>query len=156
MRDRLLEFDEANSSLVGLLFWLGFRRREFPYRRRASANAESGWSFARKVRYFFDSAFAFSDLPIRLLILAGAVGLLVSVVFGTVILVARMLGLIPVPGYAAIVVTIIFFGALNTFGLGIVGSYLWRAFENTKRRPGAVVMATTRFDGSRAPEQRHE
>jgi glycosyltransferase involved in cell wall biosynthesis len=156
VRDRLLEFSEANSSLVGLLFWLGFRRREFPYRRRASRNEESGWTFARKVRYLFDSAFAFSDLPIRLLILAGALGLVVSLGFGAVVLMARLLDWITVPGYAAIVVTIIFFGALNTLGLGIVGSYLWRAFENTKQRPGAVVMSSTRFEGSRGSESGNE
>ena len=38
--------------------------------------------------------------------------------------------------------------ALNTLGLGVIGSYVWRAFENTKQRPDAIIMHQTRFDGS--------
>jgi nicotinamide riboside transporter PnuC len=57
-----------------------------------------------------------------------------------------MQGLIVVPGYAAIVLTVIFFGALNLFALGIIGAYVWRAFENTKRRPDAIVMSRAEFE----------
>ena len=48
-------------------------------------------------------------------------------------------------GYAATVLIITFFAALNLLGLGIVGSYAWRAFENTKGRPGAIVMRRLDF-----------
>jgi hypothetical protein len=50
-----------------------------------------------------------------------------------------------VPGYAATVVMLLFFAALNMFGLGIVGSYAYRAFENSKGRPAAIVMTHARF-----------
>jgi len=45
-----------------------------------------------------------------------------------------------VPGYTATVLAVLFFSALNLFGLGVIGSYVWRGFENTKARPLAVVM----------------
>ncbi len=92
-----------------------------------------------------DSIFAFSDLPIRLLVLLGAAGLLFSLFFSMVVLVARLTGLIPIPGYAATVLLIAFFAALNSLGLGIIGSYVWRAFENTKGRPQALVMSKFEF-----------
>ena len=44
-------------------------------------------------------------------------------------------------------ITLLFFGALNTFGLGLIGAYVWRAYENTKQRPLAVVYRSHAFDG---------
>ena len=145
-RDHLLQLNEANSTLVGLLFWLGFRRKLIGYERLPRRHGRSAWSLSRKLRYLMDSVFAFSDVPIRLLILAGAAGLLFSVGFSVVVVVSRVSGLIPVPGYAATVLLITFFAALNLFGLGIIGAYVWRAFENTKGRPGAIVMSRQEFE----------
>ena len=67
------------------------------------------------------------------------------IVIGIAVLVARLAGGIDVPGYAATMLVIVFFGALNMVGLGILGSYTWRAFENTNRRPGFVIASQARF-----------
>jgi glycosyltransferase involved in cell wall biosynthesis len=144
-RDHLLRLHESNSSLVGQIVWLGFRRKLVPYRRLPRRHGRSAWSFARKVKYLLDSMFAFSDLPIRALTWVGAAGLAVSVALGLTVLAAKAIGAIPVPGYAATVLTIIFFAALNSFGLGIIGSYTWRAYENTKARPHAIVLHSKTF-----------
>ncbi len=145
-RDHLLRLDEANSSLVGLIFWLGFRRAEVRYERRARQHGKSAWTFKKKLKYLFDSVFSFTDLPIRLLTVFGMLGIAASVLLGITVTAARIFGHIAVPGYAATVLTVIFFGGLNSLGLGIVGAYAWRAFENTKNRPLAVVMAKQTFD----------
>lgn len=145
-RDQLLELRETNTSLVGQIMWLGFRRKLIPYRRLPRRHGRSAWSFSRKVKYLLDSLFAFSDLPIRALTWVGVAGLAISVVLALVVLVAKVTGAIDVPGYAATVLTIIFFAALNSFGLGIIGSYTWRAYENTKGRPQAVVLRAKSYD----------
>lgn len=145
-RDELLRLGESNSSLVGQLFWLGFERVEVPYDRLPRQHGTSGWTFRRKLRYLTDSVFAFTDLPIRLVTAFGAVGTGVSLAVATIVVAARVLGLIDVPGYAAIILAITFFGALNVLTLGIVGSYLWRTFENTKGRPGAVVSSAVQIE----------
>lgn len=144
-RDSLVALDELNSSLVGLVYWLGFRRAAVPYERRPRPYGKSAWGLRRKLRYLADSVFSFSDLPIRLLFGVGMVGLAVSVLLGVAVLVARLAGSIDVPGYAATLLVIVFFGALNMVGLGILGAYTWRAFENTKRRPGFVIARRSRF-----------
>jgi glycosyltransferase involved in cell wall biosynthesis len=144
-RDQLLKLAESNSSLVGQLIWLGFRRKLIPYRREVRAAGKSAWTFRRKLKYFMDSAFAFSDLPIRVFIFMGGLGLLAAIGFGLAVLIARLTGYGDVPGYTATVITILFFSGLNLFGLGIIGSYVWRAYENTKSRPLAVVMREERF-----------
>ena len=85
-------------------------------------------------------------MPIRALLWAGLAGLLLSTVFGVVVLIARLSGAIALPGYAATVLTSTFFAALNSFALGVVGSYAWRAFENTKRRPASIVLMSTDYE----------
>lgn len=151
-RDALIGLDELNSSLVGLVYWLGFRRAAVAYERRPRRHGRSAWTWRRKLRYLADSVFSFSDLPIRLLLGTGALGLMVSAILGVVVLFARLAGGIAVPGYAATMLVIVFFGALNMVGLGILGAYTWRAFENTKRRPGFVIARQARFGKGRPRE----
>ncbi len=147
VKRELLRLEEAHSSLIGLLFWLGFRRREIRYSRRARTMGKSGWTFRKRFNYLLDSVFAFTDLPIRLLILVGICGLLIALGFGMIVALLRLFGTIAIPGYAATVITIVFFGALNTLGIGLIGSYAWRTYENTKRRPLAVVQQCESFAG---------
>lgn len=139
VRDQLLALGESHSSLVALLLWVGFRRESVPYRRRRREIGRSAWTFRRKLDYLLDSVYSFSDLPIRWLLRAGLAGLFLSVVFSLVVLAARLSGRIEVPGYAATVLLTMFFGGLNAFGLGVIGSYVWRTYENTKQRPSYIV-----------------
>ena len=145
-RDHLVQFSESYSSLVGQILWLGFRRKLVPYQRVARRHGRSAWTLRQKVAYLSDSIYSFSDLPVRVFTTLGAIGLFTSAVLTTAVVVAKMSGSIPVPGYAATVLTIVFFASLNLLGLGIVGSYVWRAYENTKSRPLAVVMRDRAFD----------
>jgi glycosyltransferase involved in cell wall biosynthesis len=149
--DHLLVLDERNSSLVGLLFWLGFRRSVVSYRRRAREHGKSAWTWRRKITYMLDSVFAFSDLPIRILLLIGVLGLGVALLFGFTVLILRGLGHVAVPGYTATIITIMFFGGLNALGLGIIGAYLWRAYANTQQRPLSVVMRQESFNTPERP-----
>lgn len=143
--DRLLGFEEANGSLLGLLFWMGGRRKLVPYTRLAREHGKSAWTFRKKVTYLLDSVFAFTDLPIRVLLVTGVLGLLVSVLLGVAVLVARIADIVPVPGYAGTMLAVLFFGGLNALGLGLVGNYAWRAYENTKRRPLGIPMTLDVF-----------
>ena len=144
-RDALLGLHESRSSLIAQIFWLGFRRASVPYARQPRRHGASAWTWSKKIAYLADSVFAFTDLPVRLLTRVGALGLLVAGVLGAVVLFGKLSGLIGVPGYAMTLIAILFFGALNLFSLGIVGTYAWRAYENTKQRPQAVALRVDRF-----------
>jgi polyisoprenyl-phosphate glycosyltransferase len=152
-RDHLVAMTESYSSLIGQLLWLGFRRKLVFYRRVARQHGASAWTLRRKVAYLLDSVYSFTDLPVRTFVALGVVGILSSVVLTVVVLAAKASGAIPVPGYTATVLTIVFFASLNLFGLGIVGSYVWRAYENTKARPLAVVMGDQAFRAAPAPRR---
>ena len=137
--EQLLRMGEANSSLVGLVVWMGYRTKTIGYRRQARQLGKSAWTFARKWRYFQDSIFAFTDLPFRLLSTMGVVAVIGSIVLSTLAIISRLTGKTPVPGYTITVILIMFFGGMHSIGLSVLGGYLWRAFENTKARPNYLV-----------------
>jgi glycosyltransferase involved in cell wall biosynthesis len=145
--DRLVALDESHSSLVALLYWLGFRRVEVPYRRAPREHGRSGWSLRRKFRYFLDSVFSFTDVPITVLTGIGLVGGTLTVLASVVVFVAWLAGAITQPGYTPLMLVMLFSTFTLLFGLGIVGSYVWRTYENSKGRPGAVAMSHETFDG---------
>ncbi|WKZ57521.1 MAG: glycosyltransferase [Bdellovibrionota bacterium] len=145
VRDTLVSMHELNSSLIGMLLWVGYRRKMIGYERQSRASGRSSWTFSKKFKYFADSLYGFSDLPIRLLTLLGVVGLLFSIVLTLVTVFAKVTGIIPIPGYAATISVVSLFGGLNCFGLGILGGYLWRTFENTKGRPLYIVNDVIEF-----------
>jgi len=151
-RKELLTLEESHGSLIGLIYWLGFRRKTVLYKRRARKEGASAWTFRKKLNYLMDSVFAFSDLPIRILIALGLLGLAVVLVFSVVILVLKLTGSFATPGYAATIITILFFGSLNVIGIGIVGAYVWRAYVNTMGRPLAIQMKHHSFDGINGSE----
>jgi polyisoprenyl-phosphate glycosyltransferase len=156
VRDALVALGEANTSLIGQLYWLGFRRAEVPYRRQRRQHGRSGWTFARKVRYMLDSVFAFTDLPIRLLAVLGATCVAVSVGWAVAVVLAKLVGGVPVSGYAALAVMTLFFGGINAVGVGIAGAYAWRAYENTKGRPLSLTSNRLVFPAAAAtPSRRH-
>jgi polyisoprenyl-phosphate glycosyltransferase len=146
VRDRILSFPEANSSLMALLFWVGFRRLYIGYERQPRKEGQSTWTFPMKLRYSLDSIFNFTDLPVRLLLALGGLGTLTAVVLGAVIVTLRLTNGIPVAGYTALALMILFFGSLMTLGMGIVGQYVWLCLQNARRRPNYLIDSVRVFD----------
>ena len=138
-RRSLLALNETRSSLIAQIFWLGFRRKFIEYDRAKRSAGKSSWSTKKKIDYMLDSIYSFTDLPIRLVTMTGAIGAIGAILVGIVILVLRLLNFIEVPGYTPILLSVLFLGALNLFAIGIVGTYIWRTFENSKARPLAVI-----------------
>jgi glycosyltransferase involved in cell wall biosynthesis len=136
----LLRLDESHTSLVGLLYWLGFRRAEVPYERQEREHGTSGWTLRKKLRYMNDSIFSFTDLPITVLITAGFLGVVVSICAGIAVFVAWATGNVKVAGYTPLMLMLFLLCSSILLALGIVGSYVWRTYENSKRRPSAIPM----------------
>ena len=146
VRDVLLELRESNSTLVGLLLWMGYRRTTVPYHRQPRPSGKSGWSFPRKLRYMLDSMYAFSDLPIQLLVLVGAMGVAGSLLLSLVVFLAWVFGAIAVKGYTPQILAVLFSTSLILFSIGVLGGYVWRAFENTKGRPEYIPLSRESFN----------
>ena len=139
VRDRLVELKEVNTNLIALLLWLGFRRAFVPYERRARLEGRSAWTVANRFRYALDSVFSFTDLPIKALLVLGVAGTTAACVASVTVLVAWLMGHVPVLGYTPLMLVISFFGGLTALGLGILGQYLWLSLQNARGRPSFVV-----------------
>lgn len=137
--DSILRIEEPNSSLIAQLFWVGFRRKFVPYERRARAHGKSAWNISKRFRYMMDSIFSFSDLPILAVLWIGIAGIVISFAVALVTVVSWLLGYIDEPGYTTIITLITFVTSAVLFVQGILGCYLWRALENTKRRPLRII-----------------
>ena len=144
----LLSIHEANSSLVAQLFWLGFRRRFFPYVRLKREVGKSAWTFGRRLRYMLDSIISFTDLPIMVILWTGLLTFTGAVVYSALLLRAWLYHQVTVPGYTATILTVILFGSLILFTQGLIGLYVWRAFENTKHRPLSLVSGHETFEAT--------
>ncbi len=93
---------------------------------------------------------AYSDKPLKLSIMIGIVMALTSFLVGAVIVILSVMGTITVEGWASVMVSLFFIGGMIIANLGIIGHYLGRTFEETKRRPLYIIQQTT-FDPARSP-----
>ncbi len=136
---QVLLLAEQNTSLVGLIYWVGFQRSVIDYERIKRKHGKSGWTLRKKVRYFEDSIFSFTNLPIVSLQVIGGLGIIFSSITAATVFIFWLNSSIPIPGYTPLIITILASTSSILLGLGIVGSYTWRAYENTKNRPGAII-----------------
>jgi hypothetical protein len=145
VRDVLVSLRESNTSLVGLLMWAGFRREIVEYRRLPRAHGESGWTFRRRMRYMLDSVYSFTDLPITAIIAVGMIGIIGSFIAAILVFAAWISGRIDIQGYTPLMMLLLALTSTVLFALGIIGSYVWRTYENSKARPLALVRVHEEF-----------
>jgi dolichol-phosphate mannosyltransferase len=122
-----------------LEYWLGFKPEIIYYERRQRTHGRSRWSVVKKLKVSFDSILGFSIVPIRLISLVGFLISLFSFGYGSLVIVSTLSGHKQVPGFATIVALVSFLLGLVIVMLGIISEYLWRIYDETNHRPGAVI-----------------
>lgn len=140
--------EEKNTTLMGLILWLGFERAMVPYTRRQREKGRSMWTLTKRVKYFIDSVLAFSYFPIRIfqgLGLAVAAG---GFLYALLLIGMKLAQAVPIPGWTALMVVVLILGGVQLLVLGVIGEYVWRTLDETKRRPLFVV---DRVVGARKP-----
>lgn len=133
--DAITSMNELNTSFTSQTLWIGFRRVLVPFDRTMRIEGKSNWSFRRKFRLMADSFYGFTSLPITIMTIGGLVASVGFFLLAVATAIAQVSGLIDVPGYATIVVLLASGQGLTFFGLGIVGGYVYRTFENSTGRP---------------------
>ncbi|MDH3217159.1 MAG: glycosyltransferase family 2 protein [Candidatus Krumholzibacteria bacterium] len=137
--DNICAMQEKNTTLMGLILWSGFKREEIPYTRMKRKYGKSRWSLAKKVNYFADSMLAFTQLPIRLVSLLGVLTCFISFVGIIYIFIAAFLGRMTVAGWASLMVVILFMFSIMMIGIGVLGEYVWRSLEESRKRPSFII-----------------
>lgn len=136
---RLLnDYKESSTSLIGLIYWSGFNRREVPYTRSERKLGKSSWTFKKRAKYALDSITSFSEAPIAMLVVLGVLGFVFSSIFGTAVLVAHVLWSNSPPGYTPLLLGLSVISSTQLLGMGILGMYIWRISENVRRRPSTI------------------
>lgn len=135
----LTRMREKNTNLMSLIFWLGYAPVMLPYVRRRRTKGKSRWTLAKKIKLFIDSFVAFSYVPIRALSLVGLLVALGAFVYAAFVLYSWAVHDIPVKGYAPMVILLALFSGMQMAMLGVLGEYLWRALDETRRRPSFVI-----------------
>ena len=142
----LSAMQEKNTTLMGLILWSGFQRVEIPYTRMRRKHGRSRWSLLKKINYFVDSLLAFTHLPIRVLTLLGVFTCAVSLLGILYILIVTLTGRVTVAGWASVMVVMFFMFSLMMIGMGILGEYVWRGLEESRKRPSFIIESEYRRD----------
>ncbi|MBO6576359.1 MAG: glycosyltransferase family 2 protein [Rhodothermales bacterium] len=137
--DAFRELGEQQPYVRGLVSWLGFNQIGVEYDRAPRMGGESKYAWRDRMRLALDGIASFSGRPLRVAVRIGLGVSALSVVGLVWVLIARLATDSTVPGWASILFVGFFFGGLQIFFLGVVGSYLARVYEEVKGRPRYVV-----------------
>lgn len=140
--DALKTYSESNASVLGLLMWMGFRQSRIYYEKQPRRAGKSGWTLGKKVKLLVDSITSFSYLPIRLMSVTGFIVATIGFTYALVVLVNYLLGR-PGEGWSSLMMVLLIVGGMQMLMLGVLGEYLWRALDESRRRPLFLIEADT-------------
>jgi glycosyltransferase involved in cell wall biosynthesis len=141
-RETLNSFEESSTSLIGLIYWMGFRRQEVPYHRVERQVGKSSWSLQKRINYAKDSITAFSEFPLSVFLWSGVIGAVVSLVFAFIGAFQYIFTSDHQSQREITAIGLLFVASYLMAGLGIIGTYLWRLAENVRNRPDSITWKT--------------
>lgn len=146
VRDSILELAEYHRFSKGIFAWVGYDTCFIPYTACERASGTSKWNFWKLTEYAIEGIIGFSTAPLRLATVLGCVSGVGAVLYLISVLLEKLIKGIDVPGYATIIVLILFFGSVQLFCTGIIGEYVGRTFEQSKKRPVYLTKEVLLYD----------
>lgn len=146
VRDSILELAEYHRFSKGIFAWVGYDTCFIPYTACERASGTSKWNFWKLTEYAIEGIIGFSTAPLRLATVLGCVSGVGAVLYLISVLLEKLIKGIDVPGYATIIVLILFFGSVQLFCTGIIGEYVGRTFEQSKKRPVYLAKEVLLYD----------
>jgi glycosyltransferase involved in cell wall biosynthesis len=135
----LNQIDERNRFFQGDILWLGFNVAFIPYSRLKRTIGKSQWTLSKKLKYFIDGLLNTSYIPIRLMSFIGMIISFLGFIYATVIAYSRLINNTPFNGWAPIMILILIIGGLIMLMLGIIGEYVWRTYDEARKRPLYII-----------------
>ena len=145
--DAFLQLPERHRFFPGLRAWVGFPRSDVPYARQERAAGRPQQNLPRLIRYALDGLFSFSYLPLRLLTYTGMFIAGLGFAVGLFFVCKRLLGIeVAQTGFTTLVTLVLFLGGMQLIGIGVLGEYLGRIYDEVKQRPNFIVRRRIGFD----------
>lgn len=139
LRNQVVQLGENNTNSLYLLTWLKYEYASIPYTRRKRAIGKSRWTLQKKIKLFIDSFVSFSYLPLRLITVSGLLLGAAAFLYAIYVLIAKLSGRIEIEGWTAMMTVFLFVSAFQMLSLGVIGEYLWRNLEASRKRPSYIV-----------------
>ena len=137
--DAVLQLREQHRMMKGLFAWVGFPSKAVPYTRDPRTSGRTSWNYWRLWNLAIEGITGFTVLPLKLSTYMGLAVALLAIVFGAQLVFRTLVFGNPVPGYPSLMAVILFLGGVQLITLGVIGEYLGRIFNETKRRPLYLV-----------------
>jgi dolichol-phosphate mannosyltransferase len=138
--DHILRMPEQSLYLRGLRSWVGFRQTAVEYERPERASGKPKFSFRELVRLASNGLFSFSNFPIKFLGRLGLVIIMISIIYGAIVLYKRIFYPAFIPeGFTTLILAILFFSGIQLISLRVLGEYIVRTYEESKKRPLFIV-----------------
>lgn len=144
--DALKKMRESERNTKGMYSWIGFHKKGITYKQKQRQEGVTKWSFASLLNLALNGIMSYTIAPLRIVSIIGVIVSLIAFLYLVYILVTTLFMGDPVAGYPTIMVTILFLGGIQLLGLGIIGEYLGRVFNESKDRPTYFINS---FNGGR-------
>jgi glycosyltransferase involved in cell wall biosynthesis len=141
---------ERSRFMKGLFAWVGFRQTAVLYDREPRHSGKTKWNYWRLWNFAIDGITSFSSFPLKVWSYLGLILAMISFIYAAVLVARKLIGDINVPGYASIMVAVLFLGGVQLITLGVIGEYLARIYIEVKGRPLYLVRD---LDGFEAKEE---
>ncbi len=151
LMDQINVIDEKNTSIILLIYWLGFKPLRLPIARQLRKSGKSQWNLLKKIRLTLDTTIAFTHLPVRIISILSLFTAICAVLFLIFTLTTWFISESSPSGWVTIVCLVLIFGALTLFSFGIVCEYLWRILDQLRQRPPFVVQKVIGGEASTKP-----
>jgi len=137
--DALKKLPERQRFMKGLFAWVGFRTVTVNYVRNSRATGTSKFSGWRLWNFALEGITSFSATPLKIWTYIGGSGALASLLYAIIIILRTLIYGKDVPGYASLLVAVLFIGSLQLIGIGVLGEYVGRIYMETKQRPNYLI-----------------
>lgn len=133
--DSILSLGEYHRFSKGIFAWVGYETYFIPYTAHKRAAGTTKWSFPKLFNYAIDGIIGYSTKPLRIATFLGSMTGIAALIYLVIVILQKLTTGIDVPGYATLIVLILFLGSMQLFCIGIIGEYIGRTFEQSKDRP---------------------
>jgi len=137
---------ERTRFMKGIFAWPGFKTETVEFQANVRAGGQSSWSLFKLWRFALDGLFSFSTVPLKVWTYIGGLSAIGAFIYLVITLVQKLVWGIAAPGYASLLIVMLFFNSLLLLSNGIQGEYIARIFEEVKGRPLFVVGNKWGFD----------